>query len=49
MLTDELMKDVLLGGMYSVIGIPVYELCGTSASINVSIEVYKTCSSLHSL
>ncbi|XP_065894545.1 minichromosome maintenance domain-containing protein 2-like isoform X2 [Dysidea avara] len=37
-LRDELMKDVLLGGMYSVIGIPVYELCGTSASINVSIE-----------
>jgi len=33
------MKDVLLGGLYSVIGIPVYELGGTSATINVSIEV----------
>jgi len=41
------MKDVLLGGLYSVIGIPVYELCGTSATINVSIEVLYT--SLHSL
>jgi len=42
-LIDELTKNVLLGDMYSVIGIPVYELCGTSASINVSIEVCSTC------
>jgi len=38
--TDELIKDVLLGGLYTIIGIPVYQLCGTSANIDISIEVF---------
>ena len=36
---DELIRDVLLGGLYTIIGIPVYQLCGASASIDISIEV----------
>ena len=36
---DELIRDVLLGGLYAIIGIPVYQLCGASASIDISIEV----------
>ena len=36
---DELIRDVSLGGLYTVIGIPVYQLCGASANIDISIEV----------
>lgn len=36
---DELIRDVLLGGLYTVIGIPIYQLCGASANIDISIEV----------
>ena len=37
---DELIKDVVLGGLYTIIGIPIYQLCGASANIDISIEVH---------
>lgn len=39
---DELIRDVLLGELYTVIGIPVYQLCGASTSIDISIEANNT-------
>ena len=39
--SDELCENVTMGGMFSVIGIPIYELSesGVQAHINITVEV----------